>query len=120
MLLLLPDLQIAINQDWLGVQGHRVASSPGSSGGTLDVYAGPLGGGDIALVLFNRGSAATAITANFSDVGLSVGSTARVRNVWRRGTHGEAQGSLTAVVNSHGAEFFRLTPLHSVVSAVAQ
>jgi alpha-galactosidase len=116
---LLTDCQIAINQDWLGVQGHRVASTKGSGGGSLDVYAGPLGGGDIALVLFNRDATAQSITANFSDIGLSVGSTARVRNVWRRNAHGEAMGSLSVVVNSHGAEFFRLTPLHSTTVAVA-
>jgi len=103
---------IAINQDWLGVQGHRVSSTPGPAG-TLDVYAGPLGGGDIAVVLFNRDSSVQSITAAFVDIGLAVTDTVRVRDVWKKENIGTASGNITAMVNSHGAAFFRLTPIHS-------
>jgi len=100
---------IAINQDWLGVQGHRVASTPGKSG-SLDVYAGPLGGGDVAVVLLNRDASAQLINASFPDIGLAITDTVTVRDIWKK-TSGMASGNVSAIVNSHGAAFFRLSPM---------
>ena len=60
------DEVIAINQDRLGVQGHKRNSNNG-----LEVWAGPLFDGSVAAVLLNRGTTAAKITANWSDIGLN-------------------------------------------------
>ena len=60
------DEVIAVNQDRLGVQGHKRTSANG-----LEVWAGPLFDGSVAAVLVNRGSTPAAITANWKDIGLN-------------------------------------------------
>jgi len=102
---------IAVNQDWLGVQGHLVASTPGVGGASLDVYAGPLAGGDVAVVLLNRDATAQQITAQWVDIGLAITDSASVRDIWKQQTIGILRGNVSNIVNSHGAAFFRLTPV---------
>ena len=57
---------IAINQDPLGIQGHKVKSI----NSTAEVWAGPLHGSAVAVVLRNRGSELITIEAKWSDIGL--------------------------------------------------
>ena len=70
---------IALNQDPLGIQGHRVYTSTG-----FDVWAGPLQDGGIGVVLFNRNDTHTApaITARWEDIGLPSDAEATVRDLW--------------------------------------
>ncbi|KAF8014759.1 hypothetical protein BT93_H0532 [Corymbia citriodora subsp. variegata] len=56
---------IAVNQDSLGVQGKKVKSD-----GNIEVWAGPLSGNKVAVVLWNRGSSRATVTASWSDIGL--------------------------------------------------
>ena len=60
------DEVIAINQDRIGVQGHKRKSDNG-----LEVWAGPLSDGSVAAVLLNRGTTEAKITANWTDIGLT-------------------------------------------------
>jgi len=105
---------IAINQDALGVQGHRVASTPGS-GGNLEVWAGPLSGGNYAVILFNRSSVKATITARWADIGLNSGVTAQARDLWLHQNVGSFTGSYSASVASHGVVFLKLTPTRSTI-----
>jgi len=97
---------IAVNQDPLGVQGYRV-----SKNGNLEVWAGPLQGGSYAVVLFNRGSSSSTITANWSDIGLHDSVNASVRDLWARKTLGNFVGSFSSNVNSHGVIMVTVTPV---------
>ena len=55
---------IAVNQDPLGVQGHRVnMTSDGAK-----VWAGPLADHSVAVVLLNSGSKTQNVTAHFTDI----------------------------------------------------
>ena len=56
---------IAVDQDRLGVQGRRVARS-----GDTEIWVKPLEGGSQAVVLLNRGPAATTIRLEWSALGL--------------------------------------------------
>ena len=60
------DEVIAINQDKLGVQGHKRTSA-----NDLEVWAGPLFDGSVAAVLLNRGNTQATVTARWSDIGLN-------------------------------------------------
>ena len=55
---------IAINQDSLGKQGHKMKTMD-----TNEIWAGPLANGDIAAILLNRGDNKSTITAKWSDIG---------------------------------------------------
>jgi len=78
--------------------------------GDLEVWAGPLDGGTFAAVLFNRSPAATNITANWSDIGLTPTTRAMVRDLWLRKDLGVYSGTFSSRVPSHGGVKIKLTP----------
>ncbi|KAL0923537.1 hypothetical protein M5K25_007598 [Dendrobium thyrsiflorum] len=95
---------IAVNQDKLGVQGKKVKSN-----GNLEVWAGPLSGGKVAVVLWNRGSSQASITVDFADIGLNSSSVVGARDLWKR-SNTSAKGKLTATTASHASKMYVLTP----------
>ncbi|KAI3948626.1 hypothetical protein MKW98_027692 [Papaver atlanticum] len=96
---------IAVNQDKLGVQGKKVKKD-----GDLEVWAGPLSGHRIALVLWNRGSQQASITANWQDIGLKPSTVVNVRDLWAHSTQASVKDSLSATVDSHACRMYVLTP----------
>jgi alpha-galactosidase len=92
---------VAVDQDPLGIQGHRVAQE-----GQLEVWVKPLGDGSKAVGLFNRGESPMPVTAWFRDVG--VGDTASVRDLWERRDLGTFKSSFTAQVPRHGAVMIKV------------
>jgi alpha-galactosidase len=115
---------IAIDQDPLGVQGRRVASSSslGKFGGdSAEVWSKPLADGGFAVALLNRGKSPRVVRVEWSDVAF-VGreggeeaqrgsSQVRVRDVWRHADVGEFDvvgGSYSATVEAHGVVVLRV------------
>ncbi len=94
---------IALDQDPLGVQGHRVAQE-----GQLEVWVKPLADGSKAVGLFNRGESVMPVTAYFRDVG--VGDAAMVRDLWEKSDLGVHHSSFTAQVPSHGVVLIKVRP----------
>jgi alpha-galactosidase len=94
---------IAVNQDPLGIQGHRVAQE-----GQLEVWVKPLADGSKAVGLFNRGETAMPVTAYFADVG--VGDTVSVRDLWKKSDLGVFKSNFTAQVPSHGVVMIKVQP----------
>jgi hypothetical protein len=83
------------------------------SGGALEAWAGPLAGGDVVVLLFNRnGPQGANLTVDFSVLGLKSGSSARVRDILAGKDAGTAVGSVGAVgLAVHDVSVLRLTPL---------
>jgi alpha-galactosidase len=111
---------IAVNQDAMGVQGHRVWSDKGGNvevngdipTGDLEVWAGPLMSGDFAVILFNKSGETASITANFEDCGLRKGDTAAIRDIWEHKDIGTFTETYTAEeIPSHGVKFLIFTPV---------
>jgi alpha-galactosidase len=96
---------IAVDQDPLGVQGHRV-----SKDGTSEVWMKPLSGGAIALLLFNSGDAPARIRATAAQLGWPPHLRARVRDLWAHKNMRRWSGSIEATVEPHGIAMFRITP----------
>ena len=92
---------IAVDQDLLGVQGHRVAQE-----GELEVWAKPLADGSKAVGLFNRSYSMMPMTAQFCDIG--VGETAAVRDLWGKRDLGVFTSSFTAQVHAHGVVMIKV------------
>ena len=97
---------IDINQDPLGIAGHRVAQKSDT-----EVWAGPLSDGGVAVVLFNAGPSPATITADWSDIFLHPNQEVSVRDLWKLEDLGKAVNSITATVPSHGVVMYRLTPI---------
>ena len=92
---------IAVDQDPLGIQGHRVAQE-----GQLEVWVKPLADGSKAVGLFNRGESVMPVTAYFRDVG--VGDTASLRDLWEKRDLGAFKSSFTAQVPRHGVVLIKM------------
>jgi alpha-galactosidase len=95
-----PDL-IAVDQDPLGVEGHRVWEE-----GPLEIWMKPLADGSRAVGLFNREQSTIKVTVKFSQIGL--GDRATVRDLWARKDLGVFNGSYSADVQSHGVVMIRV------------
>jgi alpha-galactosidase len=96
---------IAVDQDALGPQGHRVARD-----GTSEVWIKPLSGGALALLLFNRGDSPATIRATADQLGSAVKRGARVRDLWAHRNLARWNGSFEATVAPHGVVMARLDP----------
>lgn len=92
---------IAVDQDSLGVQGHRVGQE-----GPLEVWMKPLADGSKAVGLFNRSEGELPMSVRFADIG--AGPSAHVRNLWERKDLGTLIGSYTANVPRHGVVLIKV------------
>ena len=93
---------IAVNQDKLGKQGHRIAKS-----GDQEVWARELADGAYAVGLFNLRSASAPISVKWSDLGIARTPTT-ARDLW---THHNVQldgPNYTAIVPAHGVALLRI------------
>ncbi len=94
---------IALDQDPLGVQGHRVNQE-----GPLEVWMKPLSDGGKAVGLFNRGESVMPVTARFPELGLS--GSAAVRDLWARKDLGMFRGHFSSDVPAHGVVLVKIRP----------
>ena len=92
---------IDVNQDWGGSQGRRIRDD-----GTSEVWAKPMSDGSVAVVLFNRGSAAATISTSAAELGLAGSSSYGLRNLWTGGTS-SSTGAISASVAAHGVVMYR-------------
>lgn len=99
-----PDV-IAIDQDPAGQQAIRVAHSSAA-----DVWTKPLGNGDRAVLLLNRGTTPQTIRTTAAAVGLPAANTYAVRDLWAK-TTAESAGSIVAAVPPQSAKLFRISVL---------
>ena len=90
-----------------GAQGHMVWNS---SDGMEHVWAGPLSGGSVAVILMNMHDTGDAtITADFKTIGLQA-SQANARDLWLHKDIGVLSGKVSGSVPSHGVLMYKLTP----------
>jgi alpha-galactosidase len=94
---------IAVNRDWGGSQGRRVADV-----GDQEVWAKPMSDGSVAVVLFNRGSGTATVATTAAALGLAGSSSYATKNLWT-GATGSTTGALSASVPAHGVAMFRVT-----------
>lgn len=91
---------IAINQDSLGVQGHRISDVDGKQ-----VWTKPLLNGDVAVALLNNNSSTQTVECTFEDIGVK--GEVEVRDAWQK----KDLGPLTRVsveLPAHGSALLRL------------
>jgi len=90
---------IAVNQDALGVQGHRIAQQ-----GDSEIWTKPLSGGRQAVLLLNRGEQPTAIKAAWAQLGWPAATRAGIRDVWAHRDLPRAAEGVTMTVPPHGVQ----------------
>ena len=90
------DEVIDVDQDPLGIQGHRVSKDD-----TREVWMRPLWDGTMAVGLFNRDTEAQKVTVTWSDLKLQ--GAQPVRDLWQQKELGKVSDAFTAEVPPHGA-----------------
>ena len=98
---------IAINQDPLGRQGHRVRKDDQLK---VDVWAKQLTDGSRAVILFNRGTAEQIIAVNWEEIGYPANIVASVRDLWQHKDLGKQAGKTAATVPAHGVAMLAVRP----------
>lgn len=96
---------IAVDQDPMGIEGHRVKSEGG-----LEVWSKQLSDGGRAVALLNRTGDTKQITVNWTDLGFPSSLNASVRDLWAQQDAGSHKGSYSASVPSHGVAMLRIRP----------
>ena len=91
---------IAINQDSLGVQGHRISDKDGKQ-----VWTKPLRNGDIAVALLNNNSSTQTVECTFADIGVE--GEVEVRDAWKKKDLG-ALSHVSVELPAHGSALLRL------------
>ncbi|KAF5187682.1 Alpha-galactosidase [Thalictrum thalictroides] len=69
-----------------------------------------LSGSRVAVVLWNRGSSQSVITAYFTDIGLKSSTVVEVRDLWKHSTTDSVKEKISAVVDSHACEMYVVKP----------
>jgi alpha-galactosidase len=95
---------LAVNQDWAGSQGHKIADD-----GDLEVWAKPMSTGGAAVVLFNRGVAGAQVGTTAAALGLPRARSYTVRDLWADSTV-VTRSNVRASVPPHGARMFVVKP----------
>jgi alpha-galactosidase len=97
---------IAVDQDPLGKQAHRVRT--GADG---EVWARPLADGSTAVLLLNRGDASSRVGVGWEDVELGPKvRSARVRDLWNRSEVGARVDGYDTTLPPHGAALLKVIP----------
>lgn len=102
--LLTNDEVIAVNQDPLGGQAHRVRAD-GKEG--AEVWAKRLEDGSIVVGLFNRGEEPTTVRVTFAELGLT--GPQQVRDLWRQKDVESISDGYEVEVARHGAAMIRIS-----------
>ena len=76
----------------------------------LEVWAAPLSGGRIAVVLFNRSPGDDEIVANWADIGAAPGAAYDVYDIWADSDRGSFTNTYTAAVPARATAYLILTP----------
>jgi alpha-galactosidase len=94
---------IAVNQDWGGRQGNRIADS-----GNSEVWSKPMSNGSVAVVLLNRASSTATVSTTAAQLGLGSASSYAVRDLWAHST-ATSGSTISASVPAHGAAMYVVT-----------
>ncbi len=92
---------IAIDQDPLGIEGHRVWQQ-----GPVDIWARPLANHNTGVAIFNLGESARNVTVELSELGIS--QEVLVRNLWTHQNLGTSHDEITVEVPVHGVVALRI------------
>jgi len=95
---------IAVDQDPMGVQGHRADKY-----GDIEYYARPLNNGDMALVVVNRADAPSSIELPWSEMRIADGT--KVRDLWKHEDFA-AKADQPFTIPPHGSLMFRFKSPH--------
>jgi alpha-galactosidase len=94
---------IAVNQDSLGIQGHKVRDD-----GNFEIWSKLLKDSSRAVILFNRSSSEKRMSVAWQEVGFENDALLRVRDLWQHKDVGYFKDYYSASVPSHDVVMLRI------------
>ena len=82
-----------------------------ATAGMLEVWAGGLSGGRIAVALFNRSPGDDVVEVKWAEVGLAQGTAVRVRDIWGGAELGTFSADFARPVAAHATVYLVLSPV---------
>ena len=101
-----PDI-IAVNQNWGGIQGHRIRDD-----GEQEIWYKPMSDDSAAVVLLNRSSSIAPIAITSSEIHLAPSPEYEVTDLWTNKIV-MVRDRFEAIVAAHGAVMIRVSPQHN-------
>jgi len=96
---------IAVDQDPLGKQGHRITDK-----GDLEVWSKPMADGGRTVLLWNRGTTPARIAVEWPALGLPDKLRLKAQDLWTKKNLGQVSARYEADVAPHGVVMVRLKP----------
>jgi len=96
---------IAVDQDPLGKQGHRITDK-----GDLEVWSKPMADGGRTVLLWNRGTTPAPIAVEWPALGLPDKLRLKAQDLWTKKNLGQVSARYEADVAPHGVVMVRLKP----------
>ena len=101
---------LSVDQDALGIMATLVRRSP-----SMDLLLKPLQGGDYAVAVLNRSSAALRIQVTPRELGFGVACRIDISDLWTGARQGPAD-ALAADIEAHGTGIWKIRPAHGCAS----
>jgi alpha-galactosidase len=96
---------IAVNQDSLGRQGHKVRDD-----GDFEVWSKDLKDGSKAVILLNRSEVDANISVAWSEIGYPDYLSSTVRDLWMKKDLGKFNNGFSSIVPPHGVVMIKVKP----------
>ncbi|HET6502707.1 MAG TPA: fibronectin type III domain-containing protein [Amycolatopsis sp.] len=109
-------LSLLTNDEVIAVDQAGIPARPLSQSSDQQVWYSRNPDGSYTVALFNLGTTAANVTAEWRDLGIT--SPAQVRDLWSHSDLGTVNGSFGAQLPAHGSRLLRITP-HAVQNAPA-
>jgi len=101
--------QLGVERLYLKFEGTNPTGSFKDRGMTMAITMA-VADGSRAVILWNRGSEASTLSATWETIGLFPGTRARVRDLWQHADLGSLAERVQAKVAPHGVVMLRVTP----------
>ncbi len=111
-------LSLLTNTEVIALDQAGHAAHPLSQSTNQQVWVTKNGNGTYTIALFNLGTTAATVTANWSALGFS--GSASVHDLWSHSNLGTFNSSFSATLNEHASRLLTITPSSGVVSYEAE
>ncbi|HEY0804733.1 MAG TPA: fibronectin type III domain-containing protein, partial [Pseudonocardiaceae bacterium] len=101
-------MSLLTNDEVIAVDQAGNPAKPVSQTSDQQVWSARNPDGSLTVALFNLGGAAATVSANWNELG--IGGVAGVRDLWSHQNLGDAFGSVSATLPSHGSRLLHITP----------
>lgn len=104
---------IAVNQDWAGIQGHKLRDD-----GDVEYWGKPLSDGSFAVVVLNRGTTTQHVAATAGELGVATAPAYQVHDLWT-GRTATTTGVVRSTLAGRSADMYVIIPTAEVAAASA-